>query len=167
MIPLQRTLKAWELKQRNDMGIHVETIFRDQTWEAILKHINKPNQYNTWYLTTPTNYTLFTKIWNPALTRTEYEQKLKTRYTKLKEMGENLQYHIHLTRDPNAMTPPTQIQTFDNGLEWLNQLGIYPKKVAFGWWKASPTMKEYAKLRKMHITNRWDQHYCHDYDLPL
>lgn len=112
--------------------IHAEIFVHDEIWESLLeKAIGKGF---IWFVITPSNYEYCSAYFELSLDKKEFSRILKERIMKLRELGEEVQLHIHLSKYRTHLDYEMQQKKFKEAIEFLKALDIHPSKIAAGWW---------------------------------
>lgn len=125
-----RTKIFRKFQKEYEKTIHVEAIVREDLWQNVKELIG--NDY-VWFIITPTNYDYCKSYFNLKMTKEEFTKILIERIDTLKEANEEIQLHIHLCNVKQFLDKSLQDGKFREALEFMNNNGIHPSKVAPGW----------------------------------
>lgn len=141
--------------------IHVEA--PHLTSESLIKHLKKYN--SKCYCICPVNYSYVQSNFGSSLNQEQFEKFTKKFYLQLKEMGINLQLHVHLSIFPERMSFEEKSRIISSAFNFFkNELGIVPREIVFGWTTYDQDCLEICKRLNLEpIKNR---HY-HIYDFWL
>ena len=70
----------------------------------------------------------------PLASKSEFSETLIKRLKFLKNKEENIQLHIHFTKDKRFLDNKTQKDKFKEAMEFMNSQEVKPTKLAAGWW---------------------------------
>lgn len=122
--------------------IHTEAFVRDDLWNNLKKLIGKGY---VWYVVTPANYDYCKCYFNLRMTKEEFTDKLRDRIKFLKENNEEIQLHIHLCNKLAFFDNELQDEKFNEAMNFMNSLGLQPKKFSPGWNKYNDYTLSLAK----------------------
>ncbi len=112
--------------------IHAEILVHENIWKNLLK--KAIGQGYTWFVITPANYDYCKAYFELNLSKKKFTETLTKRIKKLKELGEDIQLHVHLAKKKCFLVDEIQEQKFSEAIEFLHALDVYPTKFAAGWW---------------------------------
>lgn len=122
--------------------VHIEAIHL--TYEKLVKHLKKYK--SKCYCITPSNYNLTKGYFGIEFSKKEYYNKLKRKYLDLKEMGVNLQLHVHLAIFPQELGYKIKKELIEDAYNFfISELNIIPKEIVLGWYASDKDSKEIAK----------------------
>ncbi|MHA1696609.1 MAG: hypothetical protein ACTSUG_15200 [Candidatus Helarchaeota archaeon] len=132
-----------ELIKVKTKTIHAEVLVHEEIWKNLLK--KAIGQDYIWFVITPANYDYCNAYFELNLSKKKFIEILTKRIKKLKELGEQIELHVHLAKEKCYLANETQEKKFNEALEFLNFLDVYPTKFAAGWWIYNNHTIELAK----------------------
>ena len=121
-----------EFRNTREKTIHAEALVREDLWKQLKKKVI--GKGFTWFIITPTNYDYCRTYFNLKMTKKEFSETLIKRLKFLKNKEENIQLHIHFTKDKRFLENRTQKDKFMEAMEFMNSQEIKPTKFVAGWW---------------------------------
>ncbi len=145
---------------------HTESIYFDDVWNEIKKKVIL-KKIHTWYLMTPANYELFKAVFGYRGRKKNLSKIMKERYLWMKEKGERLQLHIHLSLI-NNLSYREQDKMFKESLDWMKkELNIVPTEFVAGWWIYNKETLKILKKYNLKLITFFDYDSTHDYNWVL
>jgi len=156
------------VKRTRPWAIHTECIHKDNVWKAVQKYV-KSGRKDIWYVVTPENFDFVKTEAGVDISQNEWKKKILKRYKWLKDNGQEVQLHVHLRIKMNLYTGEEMKKDVDKkvagGLRWLKKNGFDPTSIVFGWWSYNNYAISVAKKHGLHISQRLDNYFIHDYDV--
>lgn len=146
------------------LTVHTEMVVDDKVWEKVKqKALN--NKVHKWYLITPYNYELFKNVFTLKMSKEDFEKKLISRYQWLMNHNQNLQLHVHLSKNMKNITKKEQKEIITNSLKWLEKITEnIISEIVFGWWNYNQDTEDIVEELNLKLIKRFDYKECHDYD---
>ena len=150
-----RPLFLHRLLGKGVMHIEAPHLFMGQIVAHIKKH--KPKCY----CLTPVNYDAIKCANYTTMSREEYAKFLQYFYLQLKDLGADLQPHLHLAMNLGDM-PEDEIyeKIIDVWRFFITSLDITPTEILFGHYTSNKVCEKYAKMLHLKIIGR----HWHIYD---
>lgn len=162
-----RQFCGWFISRFKPLAVHTELIMDDDVWK-IIKVKCKQGGVKVWHVMTPVNYELYKTSFNIKLSKQRVSEIMKRRYLWMKNNGQNLQLHIHLSLTMKNMTYDEQNKMFKESLDWMKkELGIVPTEFVPGWWSYNKDTLKICKKYGLKIIYERDYDYTHDYHWVL
>ncbi|MGQ4876521.1 MAG: hypothetical protein ACP6IY_20850 [Promethearchaeia archaeon] len=133
--------------------IHTEAFIRDDLWKILKK---KLGHGYIWFVITPANFDYCVSHFNLKMTKNDFSEILKERILYLKEKGEKIELHIHLSSVREFLDNDIQDKKFNEAIDFLNELGIKPLKFSPGWFIYNDYTIELLKIN--HIKYLYTAH---------
>lgn len=113
------------------------------------------------YCICPSNYDYVNSTFGITLPRKEFHDFLKDFYTQLKEMGIDIQPHVHLSMIPENLPYSVKKELIVSAYNFFKEdLGIIPTEIVFGWYASDKESREIARELNLKIINE----HLHVYD---
>jgi len=154
---------------KRPITFHTETVFNDRVWKKVVKFVEAGNKA-IWFVITPVNYDFARTDHGLRLSKKEYEKVLIKKYNWLKEHGQEIQLHLHLSRviidmyDSKEQNISEQEEYFKQSIGWLKKNGFEVSKIAFGWWNYDKNSMRIAKKYNLEVVKQYDYYWLHDFD---
>jgi len=162
-----RRFWEWFISRFKPLAVHTELIMDDDTWEIIKKKC-KQKCVKVWHVMTPINYELYKTSFNIKLSKKKVSEIMRERYLWMKNNGQNLQLHIHLSLTMKNMTYKEQDKIFKGSLDWMKkELKIIPSEFVPGWWSFNDDTLKLCKKYNLKMIYERDYDYTHDYHWVL
>ena len=146
------------------MTVHTEMIHDDKVWKIIQEKV-KNKEIHTWYVVTPINSDIFYSHFRIPLSLNEYEERLIERYQWLIKKKQNVQLHVHLSKDLRYFPYLAQEMLIKKAVEWFEgKLEIPVKEIVFGWWSYNKETERILETLNIRLIERFEYNDCHDYD---
>ncbi|MHA1252422.1 MAG: hypothetical protein ACTSRP_20730 [Candidatus Helarchaeota archaeon] len=110
--------------------VHTEAFVRDELWKILKKKLGCGY---VWFVITPANFDFCVANFNLKMTKNNFSKILKERILYLKEKGEQIELHLHLSCVREFLDNDIQEKKFYEAIDFLNGLEIRPKKFSPGW----------------------------------
>lgn len=133
--------------------VHVEAAHLKR--KELIKHIKKYK--SKCYCICPSNYHFVQSNIGIPMSLKEYEKSLKECYLELKNLGINLQLHVHLSMFPEYLSNEEKKGLIIGAYNFFKtELKIIPKEIVFGWYASDKESEEMAhrlnlKIIKEHL----------------
>jgi len=137
--------------------VHVEAphIFGEKLVEHCKKYLP------TCYCICPSNYHYVSSVFGLGSYETVLTDEFQEIYLILKEMGINLQLHVHISMIPENVSYEKKRALIYRAYEFFTkELGIVPTEIVFGWFEWDKDCEEICKKLGLRII---DKHF-HIYD---
>jgi hypothetical protein len=137
--------------------VHVEAphIFGEKLKKHLIKYKSKC------YCITPVNYGYINSFFGINISERDFRNYLKRYYLSLKKAGINLQLHVHLSMFPKVLSYRKKEEMIKESYDFfVNDLGIIPKEIVFGWYASDKESEEIAN--KLNL--RFIKEHLHVYD---
>lgn len=163
---LFKAIKRRVIILHKPFAIHVEAIFFDDVWNGCKRMFD--NKEITWFVMPPDP--LYVQgMFKTNLTNSKIKKTVE-RYKKLKELGYEVQLHMHLPHPPiyYSLTKEQIKKEINNGMTWLSKnVGIKPTKIILGWFYFDEKVKQACNELGIHLVRYEDFYAIHDYDLAI
>ena len=158
---------SWILSRFKPFTVHTELIVDDDCWKEIKKKCDS-RTVKTWYIMTPANFEYYKNSFNVKLSKNRISKLMRERYLWMKEKGEKLELHIHLSLTMKNMSYAEQEKLFNESIEWMRkEIGIVPTEFVPGWWSYNKDTLRLCKRFRLKMVNSFDYDYTHDYHWVL
>ena len=146
------------------LTVHTEMVVDDDIWEKVKqKALN--NEVHKWYVITPLNYELLKSLFTLKISKEEFERKLILRYQWLVDHDQDLQLHVHLSKNMKNTTKEEQKEIITDSLIWLEKTTKHiVSEVVFGWWNYNQDTEDIVEELGLKLVKRFMYKECHDYD---
>lgn len=156
-IPLITTLH----KMLGKRAVHVETIHIDVHFAKLIQHVKRYRP--KCYCITPEDYEFAKVEFGVTMSEMEFFELVKQRYLVLKDLGADLQLHVHVAVLPEMLTTARKRKKmYDSNNFFVDQLGIKPTEIVFGWLVDDNELRKIATELNLkvigehfHIYDRW------------
>jgi len=146
------------------MTVHTEMIYDDEVWKIIQEKVKNKN-IHTWYVVTPVNSDIFYSHFRIPLSFKEYESRLIKRYKWLIQKKQNVQLHVHLSKDLRYFPFWAQELLIKKAIDWFEQnLGQCVDEIVLGWWCYNEETERILETLGIRLIKRFEYNDCHDYD---
>ncbi len=119
------------------------------------KHLSKYK--SKCYCLTPINQEYINSFFGGRISKKDFDKFFKEYYLSLKNLGINLQLHVHLSMFPKVLPYNKKKKMIQEAYEFfVRELEIKPKEIVFGWYASDKDSEEIArklglKIRKEHL----------------
>ena len=162
-----RRFWGWGISRFKPLSVHVEMIVDDDAWVEIQKRV-LGGGVKVWHVMTPVNEFIYRSSFNIKKSKKEIARIMKERYLWMKERGQRIELHIHLSLTMKNMTYAEQDKMFKESLDWMKkELGIVPKEFVPGWWSFNEDTIKLCKKYGLKMIRERDYDYTHDYHRVL
>lgn len=154
---------------KRPITFHTEAVFNERIWEKVVKFVQAGNKA-IWFVLTPVNYDFAKTEHGLRLSKEDYEKVLIEKYNWLKDNGQEIQLHLHLSRvltdmyDSKEQNIEEQEEYFQEAVDWLKRNGFEATKITFGWWNYDENSLELAKKYGLQVVKQYDYYWLHDFD---
>jgi peptidoglycan/xylan/chitin deacetylase (PgdA/CDA1 family) len=158
---------GWFISRFKPLSVHVELVMDDDVWEKIKDKVLK-KEVRVWHVMTPVNYELYKTSFNIKMHKNRLSEIMKKRYLWMKEKGEKIELHIHLSLTMKNMSYAEQKKMFKESIDWMKkELGITPKEFVPGWWSYNKDTLKICQEFDLKMIYERDYDYTHDYHWVL
>lgn len=141
--------------------VHVETAYIDEHFSKLVEHAKKYRL--KCYCITPVDYDFAKVEFGVNMSKREFSEILRKRYLELKKFDADLQLHVHVAILPEMLTKDRKRKKIHDAYNFfVEQLGIRPTEIVFGWFIGDEELREIAKELNLevidehfHIYERW------------
>lgn len=145
------------------LSVHCEALHISRVEYGLKGFLKEQESVVPLFCVTPSNKSYVQGTFGPV--GKSYVQKLEACYLRLRELGNPIQLHVHLTLVPNVLSWQKKFDLVYQGLKWMRSIGLSPTELALGWWMGDRDLVDIALRLELRLVEWNDYRVVHDYEL--